>query len=65
MGRCAKKYGIRYSLTLHDREGDRLLGFDNAHEISYGCVFRPNLTTDSGHIRPLNPIVSDHRFRSI
>jgi transposase InsO family protein len=29
------------------------------------CVFRPNLTTDSGHIRPLNPIVSDHRFRSI
>lgn len=24
-------HGIRYSLTLHDRKGRRLLGFDNAH----------------------------------
>jgi hypothetical protein len=24
-------YGIRYSLTLHDRNNTRILGFDNAH----------------------------------
>lgn len=24
-------HGIRYSLTLHDREGKRIMGFDNAH----------------------------------
>lgn len=26
-------HGIKYSLTLHDRSGRRLLGFDNAHPI--------------------------------
>jgi hypothetical protein len=26
-------HGIRYSLTLHDRYGTRMLGFDNAHRI--------------------------------
>ena len=26
-------HGIRYSLTLHDQHGKRLLGFDNAHPI--------------------------------
>lgn len=29
-------HGIRYSLTMHDRSGQRILGFDNAHEIEYG-----------------------------
>ena len=26
-------HGIRYSLTLHDRLGQRIMGFDNAHAI--------------------------------
>jgi len=26
-------HGIRYSLTLHDRHGERIMGFDNAHAI--------------------------------
>ena len=26
-------HGIRYSLTLHDRNGHRVLGFDNAHPV--------------------------------
>jgi len=26
-----KPFGIKYSLTLHDSEGNRILGFDNAH----------------------------------
>ena len=29
--------GVKYSLTLHDRTGDRIMGFDNAHEIEYGA----------------------------
>jgi predicted transcriptional regulator len=28
--------GLRYSLTLHDRSGARLLGFDNAHAVQEG-----------------------------
>jgi hypothetical protein len=26
-------HGIRYSLTLHNRHGERIMGFDNAHAI--------------------------------
>jgi len=26
-------HGIRYSLTLHDRSGTRIMGFDNAHSV--------------------------------
>lgn len=26
-------HGIRYSLTLHDRNNTRILGFDNAHSV--------------------------------
>lgn len=32
----ARPKGLRYSLTLHDRSGVRLLGFDNAHAIREG-----------------------------
>lgn len=28
-----RPHGIRYSLTLHDRNGTRILGFDNAHAV--------------------------------
>lgn len=26
-------HGVNYSLTLHDRRGNRVLGFDNAHRV--------------------------------
>src|SRR5436305_15259599 len=29
----ARPHGLRYSLTLHNASGKRLLGFDNAHAI--------------------------------
>jgi len=29
----SKPCGIKYSLTLHDPDGQRLLGYDNAHKI--------------------------------
>jgi hypothetical protein len=28
-----RPHGLRYSLTLHDEDGERLVGFDNAHPI--------------------------------
>lgn len=31
-----KPHGLDYSLTLHDGDGERLLGFDNAHSITEG-----------------------------
>jgi hypothetical protein len=31
-----KPHGLDYSLTLHDENGERLVGFDNAHAVSAG-----------------------------
>ncbi|HXC96382.1 MAG TPA: DUF6516 family protein [Edaphobacter sp.] len=31
-----KPHGLDYSLTLHDGEGQRILGFDNAHAVTEG-----------------------------
>jgi hypothetical protein len=32
-GSEAVPHGANYSLTLHDRRGNRVLGFDNAHRV--------------------------------
>lgn len=31
-----RPHGMRYSLSLHDRFNNRIMGFDNAHAVSYG-----------------------------
>jgi len=31
-----RPHGIKYSLTLHNRHSERIMGFDNAHAIEYG-----------------------------
>ncbi len=43
--------GVRYSLSLHDRYGLRILGFDNAHEIKYAAkrMVAPKRTFDHWH----------------
>lgn len=33
-------HGIRYSLTLHDRYGTRVLGYDNAHAVKLPRKFK-------------------------
>jgi hypothetical protein len=33
-------HGIRYSLTLHDQSGARVLGYDNAHSIKPHSRFK-------------------------
>ena len=43
--------GIRYSLSLHDQHGRRIIGFDNAHEIEDGAkrMVAPKRTFDHWH----------------
>ena len=45
-----RPHGLSYSLTLHDRLGNRLVGFDNAHAVP------------RGKRRPIR-VVKDHRHR--
>jgi len=46
-----RPHGLRYSLTLHDPEGQRLIGFDNAHAVeAMGSRFKePPVEVDHWH----------------
>ncbi|WP_449106827.1 toxin-antitoxin system TumE family protein [Pseudomonas mohnii] len=46
-------HGIRYSLTLHDGNGTRVLGYDNAHSV------KPSKFKYAGQVLPY-----DHKHRS-
>ena len=47
----ARPHGLNYSLTLHERDGTRLIGFDNAHPIrrQMGPAGRTGVTRDHKH----------------
>jgi hypothetical protein len=45
-------HGIRYALTLHNRYGDRLMGYDNSHAVKLPKKFKyagQRLTYDHKH----------------
>lgn len=42
-------HGIRYSLTFHDRNGKRIMGFDNAHQVKGTKKGRDRKTFDHRH----------------
>ncbi len=44
-------HGIAYSLTLHDPDGTRILGFDNAHAVPHpgGRFVKPKVEADHWH----------------
>ena len=46
-----RPHGLRYSFTLHDPDGNRLVGFDNAHGVPpQGSRFRrPSVAHDHWH----------------
>jgi hypothetical protein len=46
-----RPHGISYSLTLHDDDGERLIGYDNAHtvETGRGPSRRTSATRDHRH----------------
>jgi hypothetical protein len=47
-----RPHGLKYSLTLHDAAGHRVVGFDNAHPVKAGSG--PGATM---------PVAHDHRHR--
>ena len=48
-----KPHGLDYSLTLHDKDGERLVGFDNAHRVAGQRLNEPQ---DHRHrIRTMKP----------
>lgn len=54
-----RPHGIKYSLTLHDKWGTRLLGFDNAHQIKE--------ETNGGFVRhrTLKKYDHKHKFKDV
>ena len=40
---ATRPHGLRYSFTLHDPKGKRLIGFDNAHALKARQRSRPRL----------------------
>ena len=53
-----RPHGLKYSLTLHDAENRRLVGFDNAHPVrqSAGPSGKPEGTHDHKHrLRTIRP----------
>jgi hypothetical protein len=46
-----RQQGIRYSLTLHNKNNKRIMGFDNSHEVEYGAKkgVSPSRTYDHWH----------------
>jgi len=49
-----RPHGIKYSLTLHDRQGERIFGIDNAH--------RPKKRGDPA-AKSTQPKAADHLHR--
>lgn len=60
-----RPHGVKYSLTLHDREGTRLLGYDNSHsweESKRGKVTGRRVEWD--HVHKYEKI-SEYNFESV
>lgn len=51
-----KPHGLDYSLTLHNSDGERLVGFDNAHAVTGSGPGRKRQTWDHKHrLKPVRP----------
>jgi hypothetical protein len=50
-------HGLRYSFTLHGPEGERLIGFDNAHAVALigGRYKKKQVETDHWHRTESDP----------
>ncbi|MGB5087293.1 MAG: DUF6516 family protein [Methylocystis silviterrae] len=46
-----RPHGVSYSLTLHAADGERLVGFDNAHAVSSGSGSGPSRRVSATHDR--------------
>ncbi|WP_230281031.1 DUF6516 family protein [Croceicoccus sp. Ery15] len=53
-----RPHGLRYSLTLHGSDGERLVGFDNAHPVASGSgpgAKRPAAFDHKHRLRTIRP----------
>lgn len=54
-------HGIKYSLTLHDKSGTRILGMDNAHPIKKATAYG-RAPKNSDHIHTVNGSIIPYNF---
>src|SRR5208337_364811 len=52
----AKPHGLDYSLTLHRPDGERLMGFDNAHPVKGGSGPGAKIGSTFDHKHRLNAV---------
>jgi hypothetical protein len=58
----ARPFGLKYSLTLHAPNGERLTGFDNAHPLRTAGHSKVRLAWDHFHCHAVDePIVYEYR----
>ncbi len=57
-----RPHGIRYSLTLHDKQNRRIAGIDNAHEITTGTGPGRKRTSTRDHLHRFDA-VAPYAFR--
>ena len=62
----ARPQGIKYSLTLHNPDGKRVLGFDNAHQVTEGRGYntRKVLEWDHRHKTNHTHIIIPYQYES-
>jgi hypothetical protein len=58
-----RPHGIKYSLSLHDESGKRILGFDNAHAISEGRGYSHRHVIEYDHEHRLKRQVIPYTYR--
>ena len=51
-----RPHGLRYSLTLHNGDGERVLGFDNAHAVQEGSGPGARMRVEHDHRHRLGAV---------
>ena len=59
-----RPHGIKYSLSLHNESGKRILGFDNAHPIHEGKGFGHRTVIEYDHEHTVQEKVVPYAFQS-
>ena len=58
-----RPHGIKYSLSLHEASGRRVLGFDNAHAITEGRGYRHRQVIEYDHEHTLKNQVIPYDYQ--
>jgi hypothetical protein len=61
---CDRPHGIHYSLTLHAPDGERIIGFDNAHSVEIGSGPAKRKSVRYDHVHHRNGQIEPYEFES-